>query len=227
MPISPSIETCTVAFSYPGSSIPGLKVVAKRYRPTIDVLGAVDTGLTLILTHCVGSHKESWEPVIDVLFNLRVAKDSPAGEHVSVIREVWSFDWQQHGESATVNRNVLSANPPGVSILELEAALRHFVTAKSKDGHRIVGIGHSAGATAILRSTMCLPADVPMPYVAIIFVEDSLSSMEVWKKRGNDIRRNLDAMMSAIAKRRDTWANRQEAYDYFSSRAPWKTWDKR
>ncbi|OCH84099.1 hypothetical protein OBBRIDRAFT_438805 [Obba rivulosa] len=66
-----------------------------------------------------------------------------------------------------------------------------------------------------------------MPYVAIIFVEDSLSSMEVWKKRGNDIRRNLDAMMSAIAKRRDTWANRQEAYDYFSSRAPWKTWDKR
>lgn len=38
--------------------------------------------------------------------------ESQQTKHVSLrIREAWAFDWQNHGESAALNRSALQAQP--------------------------------------------------------------------------------------------------------------------
>ncbi|OCH89399.1 hypothetical protein OBBRIDRAFT_756680, partial [Obba rivulosa] len=109
------LTTSTIVYTYAGSSIPGLKAQAKRYVPCIiSDATSLEFGLTLVFAHCLGSHKEAWEPIIQSLFNLRVPKDSPNGPHVPVVREAWSLEWQHHGDSASLNHSTLASNRTGV-----------------------------------------------------------------------------------------------------------------
>ncbi|OCH88920.1 alpha/beta-hydrolase [Obba rivulosa] len=211
----PHFYSSTLAFSYPGSSHPGMKALAKRYIPMTRSRD-LDCGLTLVFAHCAGSHKEVWEPIIETLFS----QCSP------VIREAWSLEWQNHGESANMNCSVIESGRPGVSITEWEAALRYFVLLKAQEGHCLVGIGHSAGACAIVRSTM-VPRCAQMPYVAIVIIEDAFGTREAWAEQGELLQNSLDLVMKAIEKRRDVWADRKDAHDSLSKRQPWKFWDKR
>lgn len=54
--------------------------------------------LTLILTHCVGAHKEQWEITLAKLFALTQS----AGQQKLSIREAWSIDNPNHGESGAI-----------------------------------------------------------------------------------------------------------------------------
>lgn len=110
--------------------------------------------------------KEAWEPVIESLLALTIG-DSSSEKQVSLIREAWSLEWQHHGEFAALNHSVLANRPPGVCesyaarhatlfspllwvvVYEWAAAIRHLVLQKRRDGHRVVNIGHSAGACAM------------------------------------------------------------------------------
>lgn len=56
------------------------------------------------------SDKEQWEPVIENLFILQQKKMDRAHR----IREAWSFDWQNHGDAAVLNRQLLNMRPEGV-----------------------------------------------------------------------------------------------------------------
>lgn len=58
-----------------------------------------DEALTLICTHGTGFHKEQWEPTLEHLFAL-------VGDQVK-IREVWSIDAPNHGDSAVLNEHTL------------------------------------------------------------------------------------------------------------------------
>ncbi len=45
--------------------------------------------------------KEQWEPTIQAIFE-RTSKQSAKKTR---IREVWSFDWQNHGDAAVLNKS--------------------------------------------------------------------------------------------------------------------------
>ncbi|KAJ3795300.1 hypothetical protein GGU11DRAFT_240822 [Lentinula aff. detonsa] len=124
----------------PSSS--ALKMTAKRY--TLGFSGDNTFGLTLLFAHGVGSHKEQWEPTIERIFLTQAAKD----RHQQ-IREAWSFDWQNHGDTALVNEEALKDRPEGVSIYVWASAITDFVRSPRMAGHRIVPLGHSAGAGAM------------------------------------------------------------------------------
>jgi len=210
-----SYDTSTVVFEYPGAYRPGLKLVAKRYIPK----SSVPAGLTLLFTHCTGSHKESWEVVIAELLQL---KDSAF--NTPVVREAWSVDWQSHGEAATVNQSILKIDTEGLSVTEYAAGLRALVCSEHLSGHQLVAIGHSAGVTAILLSTLSLPTD-KMPYSAVVLMEPSLVTRDAFEKHGATRKAALEMMYKAMEARRDTWNSREDALAFFKKRLPWKMWD--
>ncbi|KAG6900581.1 hypothetical protein C0993_008298 [Termitomyces sp. T159_Od127] len=117
-----------------------LKSTAKRYTSRFGSRG----GLTLLFTHCVGSHKEQWEPTIEQIFHLQQRKDQR-----DRIREAWAFDWQSHGDAAVINARALDSRRDAVSPVEWALALETFIKSHLR-GHRIVALGHSAGTSAML-----------------------------------------------------------------------------
>ncbi len=56
--------------------------------------------------------KEAWEPTIEYLFNTVKDATSTGGP---LIREAWSFDMPNHGESAALNEDVLNEGKAGLS----------------------------------------------------------------------------------------------------------------
>lgn len=118
------------AFTLPAQDIPNdLPITAKRY--TFDNSSENADGLTLILAHCVGARmlavpfhlfntlpelvyctcadKEQWEPTLLHLFE----SQNSLPRH-SQIREAWSFDWQNHGDAAILNKDILEQRPTGI-----------------------------------------------------------------------------------------------------------------
>lgn len=110
------------ASSSPSSA---LKTVAKRYRNASASSAKDDMGITLMLVHGTGFRefivgylrvgnvdvtslldKEQWEPTIEAIFNYYATPGSI--QHTNV-REVWSFDWHDHGAAAVINREALRA----------------------------------------------------------------------------------------------------------------------
>ncbi|EMD31216.1 hypothetical protein CERSUDRAFT_145393 [Gelatoporia subvermispora B] len=146
---------------------------------------------------------------------------------VPIVREIWSLEWQNHGESAIINHSALVDDPSVLSLREWEVAARHFVIMKAREGHRLVGIGHSIGSCMLLRSTMSLPRGFHMPYVAMAFIADSLCTRQAWASPTNRFRHNLDLAGKASGRRPGTWADRGQAYQYFSSDKLFKFWDRR
>jgi hypothetical protein len=65
----------------------------------------------LITERCIlaFSDKEQWEPVIEKLYKLLQKLDK-----AHRIREAWSFDWQNHGDAAILNRQLLKVRAGGV-----------------------------------------------------------------------------------------------------------------
>lgn len=58
---------------------------------------------TLVLMHGVAAHKEHWEPTIQWLFeNERALTAAPVR-----LRDMWSIDLPNHGDSAVLNEEVL------------------------------------------------------------------------------------------------------------------------
>ncbi|EAU92171.2 hypothetical protein CC1G_08794 [Coprinopsis cinerea okayama7 len=196
-----------------------LWMTAKRY--TMGASAANPAGVTLLFTHCVGSHKEEWEVVIEILFRLNAGQD-PAYQ----IREAWSFDRQNHGDAAVLNREKLDAQ--GVSLYEWSAALSAFVKSPYMAGHHMVAIGHSAGSTAWVLTTIgSFSDDKNLPYVAMIPVESTMVKQSVFESELEERMSYMDLVVNATKARRDRWSSRQEAYAYFKKRFPWSMWDDR
>jgi hypothetical protein len=81
-------------------------IVYPLHRRTYDFLLFYLSGQRIIhLTE----DKEQWEPTIQRLFHAQQCKDE-----VYRIREVWSFDRQNHGDAAILNREALKDRPKGV-----------------------------------------------------------------------------------------------------------------
>ncbi|KIK61555.1 hypothetical protein GYMLUDRAFT_42556 [Collybiopsis luxurians FD-317 M1] len=206
-------------FSQSHEPSPALKMTAKRY--TKGRSGDNAYGLTLLFAHCIGSHKEQWEPTIERIFDTQSTKN----KHYQ-IREAWAFDWQNHGDAARVNAEVLKNQPEGVSIYEWAPAIVAFVRSPRMAGHRIVPVGHSAGAGAMMLTTKPFPIS-SLPYVSLILVEATMITQEMFEAHFDDRMRSMEISIAATEARRDVWPDREEAFKWLSRRFPFRTWDPR
>ncbi|KAJ3889095.1 Alpha/beta hydrolase family-domain-containing protein [Lentinula edodes] len=212
---------------------PGLKMTAKRY--TSGFSGDNTFGLTLLFAHGVGSHKEQWEPTIERIFLTQATK-----ERHHQIREAWSFDWQNHGDAALLNEEALRGRHEGVcehiiwkptghfatAIYEWAPAIIEFVLSPRMVGHRIVPLGHSAGAGAMMLTTKSFPLS-HLPYVSLILIEPTMITREMFEAHFDDRIRSMEMSVGATEVRRDVWPNREEAFRWLSRRFPFRTWDPR
>ncbi|CDO75064.1 hypothetical protein BN946_scf184605.g5 [Trametes cinnabarina] len=215
---SSSYKTSTVSASFPTKSVKqGLRLVAKRYIPE----PSNRDGFTLLFFHNAGTHKEAWEPTIEAVLPVK----DPA-TNLPIVREAWSFDMQNHGEAAVLNLDTLKALDHPLTVDDWADGFRAFVASGALDGHKLVGIGHSLGASAMLLATH--PDELPpVDYKAIVLVEDALLARAVYAKTREENHAQLKAVYDGVTRRRDTWNSREEAYGYFAKRLPWVMWDKR
>ncbi|CAK5283257.1 unnamed protein product [Mycena citricolor] len=191
-----------------------LRMAAKRYTMG-DSLSNED-GLSVLYAHCIGSHKEQWEPVIAETFLAQRGK--PRRQRV---REAWAFDWQSHGDSALLNRDLVEdSRPMGVSAFEWADAIGAFARSPRMHGRRMVAVGHSAGAGAMVLS-MQRSAN---PYLAIVLIEPTIMTPAVYYHYLAD---NTPQHVAATQLRRGSWASPQDAEQAFRRRAPWRKWDSR
>ncbi|KAG6919894.1 hypothetical protein DXG01_015602 [Tephrocybe rancida] len=197
----------------------GLSVVSKCY--TVDESARNTSGITLLFTHCVGSHKEQWEPTIQHMFDIQQLKDEKYR-----IREAWSFDWQNHGDAAVLNREALKTRPGGVSVHEWAHSIAAFASSLRMKGHRMVAIGHSAGAGAIMLSTKD-SAPSKVPFAALVLVEPAMVSRELFYAHYEDRMATMDFTVRVTSARRDKWESHDAAFEYFKKRFPWSSWDTR
>jgi hypothetical protein len=61
----------------------------------------------------------------------------------------------------------------------------------------------------------------------MIQIEPAMISREVYTGNLAWMEKALAVIKKNILKRRETWANRDEALAWLSSRPPWRSWDRR
>ncbi|TEB23511.1 alpha/beta-hydrolase, partial [Coprinellus micaceus] len=163
------------------------------------------SGLTLICLHSTSFHKEVWEACLETLF--RIVRATIPGRDSVTIREAWSIEAPNHGDSASLNWNALR-RPPFATRFGCEGysrAAHRFLTKGRVPFHErnLVGIGHSLGANAILMLQTFSPS---LPFKSLVIVEPMVSP------GGDDVLQPLRArLVRASERRRDSWASLDEA----------------
>ena len=95
-----TLTSATYTFD-PRPELPLLFTVKHLWNDTIPEAHRAN-GFTIILLHGTGFHKELWEPTIEDLFALL-----SQGGLESEIREVWTIDSPNHGDSAILNEQAM------------------------------------------------------------------------------------------------------------------------
>ncbi|THH29498.1 hypothetical protein EUX98_g4691 [Antrodiella citrinella] len=200
----------------------------KRYRNPYANLPKdqrTTSGVALLLIHCINTHKETWEPTIESLFELQ---SSANGGNNGNIVEVWSMDSPNHGYAAYLNEEVLFTRPEIVNWSTYSDGLKMIMKSGLISGDHVIGVGHSAGATCVVLSLDGCPLD-RIPYSSLILVEPPMLSRPLLEKMlsSSDGTNLLHMVIKAVLKRKDVWSSREEARQFFAKRYPWKKWDPR
>lgn len=66
-----------------------------------------------------------------------------------------------------------------------------------------------------------------LPYISLILIEPSLVTKELYYAHIDDRKASMALRVNATSVRRDAWPTRDDAFNYFSKRLPWKIWDPR
>ncbi|TFK36161.1 Alpha/Beta hydrolase protein [Crucibulum laeve] len=195
-------------------AIAGFKMTAKQYSMSQSNV----QGFTLLFAHGLGAHKEQWEPTIQYLFKGAI--------NSNLIREAWSFDWPSHGDAAILNQDILNAQEGRtVSICDWGSIIDAFINSTIMIGHRIILIGHSGGGGAVTMATESFHKSSPVR--ALIVIEPNMATEEIWNPHWEDRMIALNLCVGGTLTRRDSWPSKDQAYNYFNHRMPWKRWDIR
>ncbi|KAG7441877.1 alpha/beta-hydrolase [Guyanagaster necrorhizus] len=201
-----------------------LKAAVKRYRPPNG--GTNDKpasgGYILVFAHGTGFRNEHWEITIRRIFTLARGVSSRIR-----ILEAWAVDAQTHGASATMNEETIEAPDFNYPIQDYAEACANVYNSllrptirDSEDIHKLILIGHSAGASAAALSTAFCDH---VPFHAMILVEPT-----VWPAHITNTHSPTFILASkTIPRRRDSWSSKAEARAYLKKRAPWALWDHR
>jgi pimeloyl-ACP methyl ester carboxylesterase len=212
-----TIENFVFESPQQGGSTQPFKIAAKRYTDG----SCRNDGVTLVLVHGTGFHKECWEPTLEKLMALQ---SNASGDRA--IREAWSFDAPSHGDSAVLNAETLNHRMDNVSVSEIGGTIVSLVDSQYLKGHRIIVIGHSAGSSAAMYSTKFYPSE-DIPYDAIILIEPPMIDKDVFNQHLRERQGQIGHISKALIKQKDIWPNREAARAWLTSRLPWKTWDGR
>ncbi|KAJ7015807.1 Alpha/Beta hydrolase protein [Mycena alexandri] len=193
-----------------------LKMTTNRYWTNESIIN--DEGFSLIFAHCIGAHKEQWEPVIEQTF--RTQQSKPKHHRV---REAWAFNWQNHGDAALLNRDLLVNNRAYGRHTNGAPQSPVFFRSPRMQGKHIVAIGHSAGAGAMLVALKTIALS-NIPYVSLVLVEPTMASPAMFYRHIAD---SVTAVVAATMMRRERWRSRDDAFTWLARRAPRKRWDKR
>ncbi|KAF8149459.1 Alpha/beta hydrolase family-domain-containing protein [Crassisporium funariophilum] len=185
-------------------------------------------GVTMVFTHPIGFHKETWEPVFKHLVEITEASTSTIH-----IEELWSLEAINHGDAALLNGSHVPklpdrsdygrdlANfliyhlPNGVQTygedipMELPRLPPSIAQARIKHGfspdRTVVAVGHSLGGDA----TALCGISYPALFSSLILMETTL-----FPPSNNNSERK-PAIVSSTLGRRSSWASRQEARKAF------------
>jgi pimeloyl-ACP methyl ester carboxylesterase len=191
-------------------------------------------GVTLVMAHANGFHKETWETTIKHLF----AQTEAPGSSVYV-EEIWTFDAVQHGDSGLVNTENLSGIfdwrdnardilnilvnylPETFELTTLPTHLTRVSDAvaerrrtKGFEGRKIIGVGHSIGGCSTALATHAAPS---------LFSSIMLADPVIMPARLDRTARLRELVRGAVA-RRTAWASREEAKKLFSNSPFFAAW---
>ncbi|KAJ6459745.1 alpha/beta-hydrolase [Mycena vitilis] len=217
----------------PQDGLGELTLMFQRYKP---YAAPADTrsSVVLVFSHSVASHKETWEPIAEYLFEFQGATTSE-GVHIA---EVWSMDSPNHGEAAAVNEEALLDRPRGFSAYECGRGIQTLLNSGLVvPDTKIVSIGHSAGACIMICCTTEYSLD-RLPFASMILIEPTMMTEEAFvqwlaKRRptqdigkgGRSSREAAPYLPKQTEMRTDSWASRAAAHTWLRARRPWKRWD--
>ncbi|KAI6114692.1 hypothetical protein EV401DRAFT_1979891 [Pisolithus croceorrhizus] len=175
-----------------------------------------ERGLTLVLTHGLSSHKESYHPTVASLLRLNAA-----GICANWIREIWSIDMPNHGETAGLNRAYLEDRQERgrkegwdgkCNTIDFSTYLNAFLSIPQLQGHRVVGIAHSGSCAPWTHALTHPNRTHPHPF-ALIFIEPvfMFPGMSPTDPRAIHGAANVRGVLA----KRDTWSDRAEAKRWF------------
>ncbi|KAJ2663351.1 hypothetical protein IWW48_001453 [Coemansia sp. RSA 1200] len=169
-------------------------------------------GLTLVLAHANGFHKELWEPTLQRLFGHQERKDGNGGWRID--RAV-ALDGYNHGDSAVMNRESIGAEESSPWFLNARDIIAVVKQLPPPDGesHGVVGIGHSWGASSLLLAEIM----APLTFSALIITDPVLFT----EPNGNDKVREM------TMRRRSVWPDLDAAIKYFVPHPFFGSWNKR
>ncbi|THU76739.1 hypothetical protein K435DRAFT_570890, partial [Dendrothele bispora CBS 962.96] len=129
--------------------------------------------ITLIFAHGTGFHKQHWEPCLEDLYVLISEQQRRQGQEEGgqglEIREAWSIDAPNHGDSVVLKRERFGVGLH-VSFTCSLAGLGTCVDVNFTK-HKLVGVGHSMGSIATLLSINFFPS---VTFSSIILIEPML-----------------------------------------------------
>ncbi|KAG8933324.1 hypothetical protein FRC03_004735 [Tulasnella sp. 419] len=202
-----------------------LQLAAKRYTGAKASTSSQDK-YTLVLFHGAGFIKESWEPVLDHLFQTLATKESSFE-----VEEAWAFDCQNHGEAAGLNEDALQQEPYTISFETSDWAegAYHMLNARLfldkenlkpvESRRKLIGLGHSIGAVTMLHMAQTWPT----LFTSLILLDPILfpnSFSKAWS-------RTVSHLVASAYQRRDVWPSQKAAIKDLSSNGAFKTWDRR
>ncbi|PPQ88900.1 hypothetical protein CVT25_009135 [Psilocybe cyanescens] len=204
----------------PSSDYP-LFIAAKRYwLPGFAENKTNPLVQTLVVLHSTSFHKETWEPALEDLFK----QVTQPGSTVA-IREAWSIDCPNHGESGHLNRRALKE--PGFTNFSCEKyaqAVHRFLSAGPTLAARVdftqrnlIGIGHSLGANAMLLMHHMEPI---FKFSTLVIIEPLVSSLG-----SQHLAPLAQKLVNRALRRRERWGSLEEIRKAFlvegSSAAEW------
>jgi hypothetical protein len=210
------------AITYPPRDGYPLFLTAKRYwLPEFEQNANDSSAWTLILLHATASHKESWEPTLESIFQCAVKGNVN-------IREAWCLDCPNHGASGHLNERILQAPEYYLNFTceKYSQAIYHFLNAGPNYGakvdfraRRLYGIGHSLGGnTMALLQTM----EPRINFESISIVDPMLSP-----GGSHHLNKLRTILIKGAYERRDVWPDRAAAMKGLKRRDRTKKWDPR
>lgn len=191
-----------------------LQVTAMRYQP----YNPPSDGITLILAHALGTHKETWMPLLEYLF---AEQDRLSNVRNVKILEAWSIECPNHGESAVLNNHDIESKFSNFkwSGWIYPRALRAFLLSRPEgiDFHRrkLVGVGHSNGGNAM---TLLHSLSTGLEFQALILLDPTLGRESVEKD-------HMQRVLTQLTwNKRDTWPSRKAALKDLSTQLGFRNW---
>jgi len=193
----------------------GLTSLANHYLPLSHPNNEGNSSpLSLVFAHGTSNHKEQWEPIIDYLFK----NSNPCG-----FREAWALDWQNHGQSALLNKARLQSRD-AIGIEEYGDLLREFIESPHVRSKHIVAVGHS-GSTAAWTLAVSQSILAVSPVKHFILFEPVHVFPPIVR---NDKRLQKGfTNVQGVKARKTTFSSYDEVEKMVRKRYPWKAWDKR